>query len=233
MEFGSKFRLPLLLVVGCLLFVNVSHAQEVDILWQGETYAPPFYKGMPIWGVRSLIKLVAIPQDVTKIDHAQAMYLWSKNGTKLGNYNAIGKNYLTFADSPYRQIGIVGMELVTRDFLPLAEKEIRVSPRSQRVLIYEDHPLYGLMLHREVGEKYEVGESEVTFAAIPLYFDTDNRNADDIEYEWRAGGNTLTGSSITYRAVEDSKGTSQISVRINKNEVLLQSARKAFLLEFK
>ncbi len=230
MRLGLK--LLILSTLYCLLFTP-AYAQEVDILWQGETEVPPFYKGLPIWGTRTFIKLVGIPQEVTRIDPAQAMYWWSKEETALGNYNGVGKNSLTFLDSPYRTTRKVKLELVTESFTPLAKKSIEIFPRSQNVLVYEDHPLYGLMLHREVGEEYEVDGDEITLRAIPLYFDAINIEGEEIEYAWRSGNSTQTGSAVTYRIPEGSSGTSQVRVGVSMGNNSQQTAGKSFSLEFK
>src|SRR3990167_742525 len=79
------------------LLTTVVLAQSVDILWQGDTYTPPFYKGKSLWSNQSRITFVAIPQGLG--NPASLNYKWTKNGTVLGNINGIGKNTLSFTDS--------------------------------------------------------------------------------------------------------------------------------------
>jgi len=84
-----------------LLILPILHlrAQEVDILWQGETYTPPFYKGRALWSSQSRITFLAIPHGAGIGNPANLTYRWTQNGTVLGNINGIGKNTLSFTDS--------------------------------------------------------------------------------------------------------------------------------------
>ena len=54
-------KIVFLFAIYSLLF-TVVNAQSVDLLWQGETYVPPFYKGKSLWSDQSRITLFAIPQ---------------------------------------------------------------------------------------------------------------------------------------------------------------------------
>src|SRR5688572_16598777 len=89
----------LLLVLMFLIpFFNLK-AQEVDLLWQAETYTLPFYKGKALWSKESRVKLLAIPRGPGVGNPLNLTYKWTKNGTVLGNINGVGKNTIAFTDS--------------------------------------------------------------------------------------------------------------------------------------
>src|SRR3990167_10337236 len=84
-----------------LLTLPILHlqAEEVDLLWQGNSYVPPFYEGRTLWSSQSRITFLAIPHGAGIGNPANLTYKWTKNGTVLGNINGVGKNTLSFIDS--------------------------------------------------------------------------------------------------------------------------------------
>src|SRR3989344_1173365 len=68
-----------LLLASCFLFLasTTTHAQSVDLLWQGETYTPPFYKGKSLWSNQSRITFFAMTNGLG--NPANLSYKWTKN----------------------------------------------------------------------------------------------------------------------------------------------------------
>ncbi|MSR87806.1 MAG: hypothetical protein EXS69_01400 [Candidatus Zambryskibacteria bacterium] len=207
------------------------NAQSVDILWQGETYTPPFYQGRALWSRQSRATLVAIPQGLG--NPANLDYIWMKNGTILGNISGIGKNSLTFMDTIFSKRVTIKVEIVRGDDELLAEASIILTPFPQVLTIYENNPLYGFLFHQEVSDAYPLREAEVTFSVFPLFFNTQNHSDAILTYEWRTNTDEAeTGSSVTYRIPEKASGTSLISVALTNINQIMQSANKSFLVQF-
>src|SRR3990167_8183019 len=104
------------------------HAQEVDILWQGKTYTPPFYKGKTLWSSQSKIALLAIPHISGAGNPVNLTYKWIKNGTVLGNINGVGKNTLAFTDSILSKPQTIKVEILSEQKTVLASASIFVTP---------------------------------------------------------------------------------------------------------
>ncbi len=156
-----------LLIAFLLVPAFGASAQEVDILWQGETYTPPFYEGRTLWSNQSRITLVAIPQGLG--NPASLNYKWIKNGTVLGNINGVGRNYLSFVDTVLSRPQTIEVEIIGGDRGVLAKGSVYVVPRLPALAVYENSPLYGLMFHKEISE-YDMQNPEVVLAAFPLFF---------------------------------------------------------------
>ena len=216
-----------------LLILPILHlrAQVVDILWQGETYTPPFYEGRSLWSKQSRITLVAIPQGLGSA--ANLNYKWTRNGTVLGNINGIGRNYISFLDSILSRPQIIKVEILSGQNVVLASTFVTVTPTASALAVYENNPLYGFMFHRETSGTHPLKEKEITFTAFPFFFSTSNRMDDIISYEWRTNvGEAETKNSVTYRSPDNTVGSSQVSVSASNKNQITQDASKNFLIEF-
>jgi hypothetical protein len=217
----------LLLFLFTLSLPSILSAQSVDILWQGEGYVPPFYKGRTLWSKQSQVTFLAVPQG---LGNASALnYRWSRNGTVLGNISGVGKNTLTFTDSVFSKPVTIQVEIINAGGDPRAEAAITMTPLTPRISIYENNPLYGMMFHRETPNIYLLEEEEVTFTGFPFFFNATRRDDTNLVYRW--GGGT-SGSSITYRSPEGGAGTAQVSLSVNHVKDFIQTANRSFQVKY-
>lgn len=226
---GIKFLYNFLIAALLIPAFGVS-AQEVDILWQGETYTPPFYEGRTLWSHQSRITFVAIPHNLG--NPAALNYRWKTNGSVLGNMSGVGRSTLSFVESVISRPRTIEVEVVASDRTILASNSVYVVTRSPILAVYENNPLYGFMFNKEVGE-YEMGNKEVVLSAFPFFFSTMSRLDTIIGYEWVSNtGDKNTANSVTYRTPDEGSGSSQVTVRARSAENLLQSASKNLLIKF-
>ena len=224
-----KILLALLLTSYFLLPTSVD-AQSVDLLWQGETYTPPFYEGKALWSKQSSITLVAIPTGLGS--QASLNYRWTKNGTVLGSISGVGKSSITFTDSILSRPQTVQVDIVSANGALLASASTLVIPISPTLLVYENDPLYGFLFNRAVSGESKLEKREVTFGAFPLFFSA-NRNNNILNYVWDTNtGAENTTSSVTYRTPDDASGTAQVSVRVRHPNLITQDARTNFKIQF-
>lgn len=221
----------LLILTTYFLLPTSINAQSVDILWQGETYTSPFYKGRTLWSSQSRINLVAVPQGLG--NSANLNYKWTKNGTVLGNINGIGKNTLSFTDSVLSRPQTIKVEILSNQDLVLASESVTITPISPILIVYENNPLYGFMFHQETSGTHELREREITFSAFPFFFTTSSRADNTISYEWRTNvGDKETRNSVTYRTPDDATGSSEVRVQASNQAKIMQNATKSFLVNF-
>ncbi|OHB05916.1 MAG: hypothetical protein A3A26_03145 [Candidatus Zambryskibacteria bacterium RIFCSPLOWO2_01_FULL_47_14] len=222
-------KLFLLLTIYFLLSTPV-FAQSVDILWQGETYAPPFYEGKALWSKQSLIRFVAIPQGFG--DPAALNYRWVRNGTVLGGASGIGKDTIKFRDTLFSKPYTLKVEIINQLDETLAESTISMAARDPELLVYEKNPLYGYMFHRQVDKTYRLNKEEVTFSAFPLYADSTEREATALSYKWRTGTDTWIGNSVTYRAPEKAQGYVPVIISFSDSSKVMREITRDFIIQF-
>lgn len=207
-------------------------AQSVDLLWQGETYVSPFYKGRALWSKQSRITLVALPQGISG-NPANLTYKWIRNGTVLGNINGVGKNTLAFTGSVLSKPETIKIEILSGRGIVLASQSTTITPISPILVVYENNPLYGFMFHREINGTHELKEREVTFTAFPFFFSASNRRDSTLTYEWRTNaGGVERGDSVTYRTPDNASGSSEVRVNTSHKDKIMQDANKNFLIQF-
>lgn len=223
-------------IIYCLLSIDASRAfaQSVDLLWHGDGYTPPFYKGKTLWSSQSIINLVAMPQGLG--DSADLYYKWTKNGTVLGLYNGVGKSTLSFKDSILSRPQTIKVDILSQDLenpKVLASASVYVAPISPSLLVYENNPLYGFLFNRAVTGTFAMSEKEVTFTAFPLFFSVSSYVGDTINYKWLTNaGEAETRSSVTYRVPEGLGGNSEVEAEAVHQDNLLQTAQTNFLIKF-
>lgn len=222
-----------LYIVSCLLFLvsSTAHAQSVDIIWQGETYTPPFYEGRALWSKQSMITLVAVPQGLG--NPSSLIYKWTQDGTVLGNISGQGRDTLRFEDSIFSKARTIKVEILSADEEILADSQIAVIPTTYLPLVYENNPLLGYMFHKEVGSVFNLEEGEVTFSAFPLFSTPALRDGANLVYKWVTNnGDTETSNSVTYRAPEGAKGSSRVNLRISNKDKIMNDIGRDFLIQF-
>lgn len=226
----KKFNLFLISTLLVLPALSV-HAQGVDILWQGETYTPPFYKGKSLWSTQSRVTLVAIPQGFGSLKNLT--YKWIKNGTTLGNVSGVGKSSLSFTDSIISRPQTIEVKILSNQGSELAQASVFIAPVSTTIVVYEKNPLYGFLFHKEVGSVYKFQNKEITFTTFPFFFSISGREDDNLGYRWLpVVTEGVVRSSITYRVQENAVGSSQISVVASNIAKITQRASKSFVVQF-
>lgn len=212
---------------------SISSAQEVDLIWQGETYTSPFYEGLPLWTNESRITFSAIP-NLPNVSPSSLYYRWSKNGVVLGSLSGVNKRSITFTDTVLSLPIEVKVDI--RDGEEgeiLGTNTIKIKPVAPKLIVVEDNPLYGLMFHNAVKESYTLSGEEINLIALPLFARVSYRLAPALTYTWTTNtGEVSRGNKVTYRAPEDTSGSSSIRLRLQNDSVLAQAPIKNFLVQF-
>jgi hypothetical protein len=210
---------------------------EIDFLWQGETYVPPFYKGRSLWTSQTTLTIMAIPHigssNGGELDPKNLNYRWKQNGKVLGSLSGKGANSIVINDSILSIPQTIRLDILSDQNTILASSAVTIAPNKASLAIYEKNPLYGISFHKEVGATYRMREQEVTFAAFPLFFGTKSLGEGILQYAWRTNaGNTDLSNTVTYRAPGNAEGSSQISVKVSNLSKVLQTGQKSFLVQF-
>jgi hypothetical protein len=232
-ESGIRNWPILFLLVSCFLILDsaIAHAQSVDILWQGDSYVPPFYRGLKHWSTQSLITLVAIPQGLTDTQYIN--YKWIRDGRVLGSLSGVGRNNLTFFDTVLSKTREIKVEIYDSGGDFITGRSINLTPEMPQLVVYENNPLYGFMFHREIVGSYRLDGEEITFAAFPFFYTGKSRGDSALSYEWRTNSGGIDNTnSATYRVPKDASGTSQISVQATNANKILQDSSTGFIVEF-
>ncbi|KND48544.1 MAG: hypothetical protein AB200_02340 [Parcubacteria bacterium C7867-005] len=212
---------------------------EIDLVWQSDSYVPPFYRGKPLYSYQNKVTVFALTKFIDRggreIPGTSLVYRWSRNGQVVSTASGYGKSSFGLENSIYLRDEVISVNVRTEDNSIVGEKEITLKGTAPKVLVYENHPLYGILYNKEVSGEFELKDKEVTFTASPYYFGTRSL-ASDLGYKWLinnvSSGNNFVGPSATFRQEGSGSGVSQVTLKIDHSSKYLQSASKSFRLKF-
>ncbi len=212
---------------------------SVDLLWQGDSYVPPFYKGRAMFTNQGSITFVAIPniidQNGNVVSPKNVIYTWSKDGSVLGSLSGTGKNSLTLVDSILGLPMNVSVVASTLDKSIVTKSSISMRPDFPIILFYENNPLLGILYNQELGNGFKLSASEVNVIGVPYFFSNKDLQAGALKYTWTLNGSNISSpnqNSITLRGQQGVAGNSTLGLKIENSNNILQTIEKSMSIEF-
>ncbi len=213
---------------------------QIDILWQTESFTPPFYKGKALFSHQNKITFIAIPHLTSRgveISAKNLIYKWSKNGTVIDSASGYGKNTYTFV-SPLISRGVdVSVEVSSSLTGAVGRAEASINPIEPDIVFYKKNPLYGIEFQNALSATVSLTDSkEILIVGMPFYFGTLKSSDSSLNYKWAINGksinNNLTSNVQVFRQEEGTSGQSNISLSVENTKKVLQFATTNFNLKF-
>lgn len=214
-------------------------AQDVDIIWEGLSYAPPFYQGKALYAPEGSVTLVAIPNIVNKsgvrVPISNLSYKWSVDGTILGDKSGYGKNSLFYSGSILAHETDFQVDVTAADGTT-GQGYIALYPGSAKTVLYEDDPLYGVMFNNAITDGFKLKDKEIRVSAYPYFQSANSKLASNLSYAWALNNSPITvplqKNSAVFRNSNDLSGTSLISVTTDNSTHILQHSETSANLNF-
>ncbi len=194
---------------------------QVELFLSSDSYVPPFYRGrsLPASGtnLRAEAKAHLFQGSGAEIPAANIIYTWKRDGQAIPAASGKGKS------SAVIPIGFgisrVTVEAQSADGTLSGEATQTVPLRDATVLLYKNHPLYGIMYNAAMPATAFVSDAEMTFTAVPYFAPVQNARDRALEYAWSVGGSpvpkdTKDPNEITINA-KDSTGVALIDLTIS------------------
>lgn len=161
---------------------------NIDLLWQAETYTPPFYKGKALFSPESSVTMVAIPNFLngnSRVNDSNAVYKWSVDREVQGDNSGYGKNYFKYTAD------IIPLDTtIDVEAYPSGQESrkgvgsVDLSTKNSFVLFYEDNPTNGIMFNYSLSDQINLGlKNESKISAFPYNFSINNKDS-GLEYTW-------------------------------------------------
>ncbi len=212
-------------VISKIMTINPS---TVDILWEADTYVPPFYKGKKLPTRQSTISFVGIPQFKNPtIDSIRgAVYYWERDFNTQPSASGYGKQRYTFENNPLQLTEIVSLSARTTTESETASNSIEVPFREPEFVFYEK---LGSKVQWLRGSKggFQTNGSRFSLFAVPYYAVIDHLG--NLKFTWSVDGKTLPASTsaqpneITFELSEKGR-VSRITTTVEHGQKLLQEA---------
>lgn len=207
----------------------VLNPASIDLVWEANSYVPPFYKGKALHSRQGNLKVVAMPEFVKngkRVSAENLIYEWSNGVDVYQSQNGYGKNVLILNGSILGQTDKIEV-LVTDPINNLvAEAFLDVSPSDPQIVFYQNDPYYGHIFDTALTGSFELKTDEVQILAAPYFFTKEREGL--LKYEWRLNGTSvqnLYGSrTAIFKKPENQTGRSVISLRMENINRILQQA---------
>lgn len=235
----TKLRVVILKLDGSTLEKNYTfRPAEVDLIYEAQTFTPPFYEGKAYFSRQSSVKISAMPQALNKngqfIDPKNIIYKWYVDGSVIQDQSGYGKQSFLYTGKLLSKSVKIGVDISTIEEGSVANSSIFINPVTPEVLIYEKSPTLGTLYNKIVSDNFSINKPEIEFEASPFSFKKDSVLNLSTIYEWSLNGSKINSpnqSSLVFRNEENKQGQASIGVSVS-NETILQKNNSAFGLIF-
>lgn len=208
----------------------------VTILWEADTYTPPFYKGKALMTPQARVRVAAVP-DLASVDTLGAgnfVYTWKKNGTVDTGASGYGKNIYQFIGPIPLTSTNIRVTASSLDDSMKSEMRVDIPLSRPFILFYEKHPLLGVLYNKPFSTEHNLGGKELSISAEPYFFSNERSNVSTINYNWTVNGIPVQnyGRTITLRNDTGAKGDSVVSLAMRGIKQTFQNASKDLKMHF-
>lgn len=197
---------------------------SIDLLYDADSYVPPFYQGRALPSSGTTIHVQAMPDFVTPegklLSPDTLAYNWTQDGRVLKSSSGVGKSSIDVPAPFPHDATTIRVQAVSTDGRMHGEATVRIPTVEASVDLYEDHPLFGIQYFSALGSPAQIPDTEMTFAVIPFFAPVHSSNDPSLQFEWTVNGTHVpldanAPSEITIDA-SNSSGTAWIDVAISQ-----------------
>jgi len=210
-----------------------------DLIWQSDTYTPPFYQGKALHTNMSQITVVAEPFFITtqgtRLDPTKLIYRWKKNGTLSSSASGYGKKTFLVTPSVLMKPVDIEVEVLSADETYHSISSVRIPESKTEVVLYENNPLYGINFSNALNQKeVSINEQEIRVFGVPFFFSKTHKVSDKLSFNWKLNNTSINqpGDEVIFRKPEGGEGRSSIELTIKNNEQALQKSSGNFYVRF-
>lgn len=226
---------------GTIIKTLTFYPAEINIVWEANSYTPPFYEGNSLLSADSELTLMALPEFINQnnqlISNNNIEYTWFKNGQKLNSKSGVGQNTLTLDVDRFSNNIDISVSAQTVDSTYEAEKSISIPVFQPQVVVYKVDPLSGPNFNREVKDNVLLTGDQLVLQAEPYFFATQKLTNNNLEFLWNINGKTIKNTGVNSKVLalqkpDDTSGEAKISVLIKNTLNRYEQVKKDLTVEF-
>jgi hypothetical protein len=220
-------------------FTVILRPVELDLLWEADSYTPPFYRGRALGSPGANIVTQAevrfIQSNGIRIAPTSIVYSWSMNGKTLGNESGRGKFSARIPITGLFGNDIVSVNAVSIDGKFHAKRVVRIPSVEPNIVLYKIHPLLGIDYRNAVLDQAVFSDSEITVAALPFFSKSTGPLDSGISYSWSVDNVSVpqdakTPFLLTLSLAEQAFGATTIGVFVDNVYNILQGSEKKWFV---
>lgn len=212
---------------------------SLDLIWEAQSYTPPFYRGKALFPYQGGVKIVAMPNILDEnggfLNPKTLVYTWSVNGDVVPKVSGYGKNFIFYNGSVPLREATISVEASSVDKKYTAVGSVGLSPQSPFALFYEESPIYGVMYNRVLQENEVLKNDEIKIVGIPYFIGTKNRESAGLVYGWQLNNQTIgdnNRSGLTFKQTSKAAGLARVSLQISNPSKIFQFTDSNLSLTF-
>jgi len=198
---------------------------SVDLLWEAQTYTPPFYRGKALPTEGSSVKIVAMPN--TKDVSVKYIYTWGVDDIfPLTDHSGYNRTSFVMNGLETGYSRKVKVSIASFDGSKNAEKQIKVSSVDPKPILYKNNLSAGLFGRQAVYGAQRMVDDRLLLRVEPYFFSNTDFQDNKLEYIWLINQQYIDENKTQDREMEFGKpkdyekGKQQAQIRIyikNKN----------------
>lgn len=162
---------------------------EVDLLWESDSYAPPYFRGRTLSGTNANIRAQAIVRfvrpDGSAIPEDAIVYSWYKDTTRIASGR--GKSSVKMPGPSLFGNETLFVIAESVDGVYNGRAMVRIDGVDPTLELYENHPLFGVLYHRALTGSATTLETELKVTAVPYFAHVAAPHDNSLAYEWKLG----------------------------------------------
>jgi hypothetical protein len=211
---------------------------ELDLLVDSDSYVPPFYRGRALPSAGTTLHLQAIAHFKDKsgamVPDTAITYTWKRNGSNVAS-SGLGKSTAVLPAPVLFGSDTISLIAQTSGG-QTAQTSITIGSQEPILLLYEDHPLFGIMYERALPSRTTIADSEMTFAATAYFAQIVGPNDPRLTYSWMVNRsaiktNPTDPSEITINA-DNSTGIARIDLSLSHSTNIFMDAQGSWGITF-
>ena len=219
------------------------HPGSVTLLWEANTYTPPFYRGKSLYTPGADVRIVAVPdikdQSGTPLAPSTLTYKWSVDDQNFADRSGLGKNTFYLSGAQLQPDQTVAVDVLRSNGIRAAHAEMTVPKSDAVVRLYKSDPLRGVLYNQAFINTARLTDTETTLLAEPYFISGTSREPSLVVYTWTLNDSAIEPqgkqrSLITLRQSNGQNGVAKLSLQIQNADLrrLLQQAHTDITLVF-
>lgn len=213
---------------------------ELDLLVDSDSYIPPFYWGAALPSAGTNVRLVAIPRfkrpNGSYVASSDITYTWRRNDEVIAGASGRGASSAVIEAPHLFGTDRIEVEARTSDGLLSNVAGRTIASVEPALLLYQDHPLFGILYRSALSASTFIPESEMTFAAEPYFVQARSAKDPVLQYVWNVNDAPVTPSRINPNEItinaDNSSGVAHLTLGLTHATNFYVDTRAAWNINF-
>ncbi len=213
--------------------------EEVDLVWQGESYTPPFYNGKALYAYQGSVVVNAIPQIIQNkklLDPRSLIYTWSQDDTPIQGASGYGKDSVMVTAGLIPEPIVVTVVVSSFDGQAVAKRSVSLTPQGPEIQVYEDNPLYGPLYNNALSSSIQLSGTQLKLKAAPYYMASSHlHSTKTMAFMWNMNGTNLTDQqtdSLSLLKPANASGSTFVGISISDPSRIFEATNKSLAIAF-